>query len=75
MDKAFEYAEKTPINTEKAYPYKSGDTGDTGKCNVAHEKGGFVTVNKYHDVKKKNIKAMKAAIAKTPVSVAICAEK
>merc|ERR1712054_195160 len=56
MDYAFEYAEKTPMVLEDAYPYTSG-TGFTG---VPADKSGA---------------ALKAAVAKQPVSVAIEADR
>jgi len=75
MDYAFEYAEKTPMVTEDAYPYTSG-TGRTGTCSKSMEEGGSVSVTAYHDVTAdRSGAALKAAVAKQPVSVAIEADK
>merc|ERR1712147_459711 len=75
MDYAFEYAEKTPMVEESAYPYTSG-TGTTGHCNSAMEAGGEVTVSSYNDVPPdRSGAALKAAVAKQPVSVAIEADR
>merc|ERR1711918_333798 len=74
-DYAFEYAEKTPMVTEDSYPYTSG-SGVTGRCNKGMEEGGAVSVTSYHDVSAdRSGAALKAAVAKQPVSVAIEADK
>merc|ERR1711998_602167 len=49
MDYAFQYAEKTPMVLEDAYPYTSG-TGVTGHCDKTMEAGGAVTVSSFTDV-------------------------
>jgi len=75
MDYAFQYAEKTPMVTEDSYPYTSG-SGVTGRCDKTMEAGGAVTVKSFNDVSAdKTGGALKAAIAKQPVSVAIEADK
>merc|ERR1712054_605252 len=75
MDYAFEYAEKTPMVTEDSYPYTSG-TGRTGHCDKTMEAGGAVTVTGFTDVPAdKSGAALKAAVAKQPVSVAIEADR
>jgi C1A family cysteine protease len=74
MDYAFEYAEKTPMVGESAYPYTSG-TGTTGSCDKTMEAGGDVTVKSFSDVPSKSVTAMKAALMKQPVSVAIEADR
>merc|ERR1711937_93553 len=75
MDYAFEYAEKTPMVEESAYPYTSG-TGRTGTCDKTMEAGGAVTVTGYHDVTPdRSGAALKAALAQQPVSVAIEADR
>merc|ERR1719243_568034 len=64
MDYAFEYAERTPMVTEDAYPYTSGH-GVTGTCNKGMEEGGNLSVKTFHDVSAdKTGAALKAAIAK-----------
>merc|ERR1712146_405779 len=75
MDYAFQYAEKTPMVEEDAYPYTSG-TGITGHCDKTMEAGGAVTVTGFTDVPAdKSGAALKAAVAKQPVSVAIEADR
>merc|ERR1712054_309928 len=75
LDYAFEYAKTTPMVTEDAYPYTSG-TGRTGTCNKGMEEGGAVSVTSYHDVSAdRSGAALKAAVAKQPVSVAIEADR
>merc|ERR1719326_1609297 len=75
MDYAFQYAETTPMVTEDAYPYTSGH-GVTGTCDKDMEAGGNVSVKSFHDVSAdKTGAALKAAVAKQPVSVAIEADK
>merc|ERR1719194_99227 len=75
MDYAFQYAESTPMVTEDSYPYTSG-TGITGSCDKSMEEGGAVSVTGFHDVTADRTgAALKAAIAKQPVSVAIEADK
>merc|ERR1712048_738201 len=75
VDYAFEYAEKTPMVTEDSYPYTSG-TGITGTCNKSMEEGGAVSVTSYHDAPAdKSGAALKAALNKQPVSVAIEADR
>merc|ERR1712070_181591 len=75
MDYAFQYAEKTPMVEEAAYPYTSG-TGTTGHCDKTMEAGGAVTVTGFKDVSAdRSGAALKAAVAKQPVSVAIEADR
>jgi C1A family cysteine protease len=74
MDYAFKYAETHAMVTEEQYPYTSGK-GKTGKCNKSKSTGGVVRVTNFHDVKAKDVSAMKAALTKQPVSVAIEADK
>merc|ERR1719183_1509343 len=74
MDYAFTYAEKHAMVTETAYPYTSGK-GKTGKCDKSKATGGAVKVSGFKDVPAKSIPAMKAALMKQPVSVAIEADK
>jgi len=73
MDNAFEYIEKSGITAEADYPYTSGG-GVTGTCKTSSIKPA-VTVTGYTDVPAKDEVALKSAIEKQPVSVAIEADK
>jgi len=68
MDHAFEWIKKNGICTEDAYPYSSGG-GTTGQCKTGCKPA--VTVTGYTDVPSKDEDALKAAVSKQPVSVAI----
>jgi C1A family cysteine protease len=72
MDNAFEWIEKNGICTESDYPYTSG-TGITGTCKTTCSPA--VTVTGFTDVPSKDEAALKSAISKQPVSVAIEADK
>jgi C1A family cysteine protease len=75
MDYAFQYAESTPMVTETSYPYTSG-SGTTGSCDKSMEQGGAISVTGFNDVTADRTgAALKAAIAKQPVSVAIEADR
>jgi len=65
MDSAFQYAEKTAIDTEAQYPY----TGRDGTCKVPV--AGTATVKSFQDVTPKSPAALAAAVAEGPVSIAI----
>lgn len=69
MFEAFEYAAKTPLETESDYPYKATD----GSCKAVASKG-VVSSTTYHKVPANNAAQLKAAIAQGPVSVAIEAD-
>ena len=72
MDLAFLYTEKHQLETEAAYPY----TAKTGLFACKYDKTkGQVGATTYVDVPKGNPDAMKAALNKGPVSVAIEADK
>ena len=73
MDKAFEWAETNAIETESDYPYK-GWLGQIAGCKT-NESLGKVTVQSFVDVTPKSSEALKAQIAKGPVSVAIQANQ
>jgi cathepsin L len=66
---AFEYAEKTPLETEADYGY----TGRDGQCKAATAKGK-VSATGYTHVPANSKDQLKAAIAQGPVSVAIEAD-
>merc|ERR1711998_549293 len=75
MDYAFQYAQSTPMVSEDSYPYTSG-TGTTGSCDKGMEQGGAITVSGFTDVPADRTgAALKAAVAKQPVSVAIEADR
>jgi len=72
MDNAFEWIKSNGICTEDAYPYTSG-SGITGTCKKTCTP---VATNTGHtDVPAKDEDALQSAVAKTPVSVAIEADK
>merc|ERR1712232_153896 len=72
MDNAFSWVQQNGICSETAYPYTSGG-GQTGTC----KKGcsPVVTITGHTDVPARNENALKAAVSKQPVSVAIEADK
>merc|ERR1712100_762205 len=72
MDNAFNWVQQNGICSETAYPYTSGG-GSTGTC----KKGcsPVVTITGHTDVPESNEDALKAAVSKQPVSVAIEADK
>lgn len=65
---AFNYVKDNALNTEDEYPYK----GKNGVCNA--KKSGL-TISSYHLVHPKDPQALKNAVSKQPVSVAIEADK
>lgn len=71
MDTAFTYAETSPLETEDEYPYK----GRSFKGCEYVEGDGVVGVVSFSDVTVNSSAALKAALAKQPVSVAIQANK
>jgi len=74
MDNAFQWVESNGIAAEGAYPYTSGG-GTTGTCNTQKKSQPVVTITGYNDVPAKDEDALKAAVSKQPVSVAIEADK
>jgi hypothetical protein len=75
MDNAFEWINSNGgIASEIAYPYTSG-SGTTGTCNAAKKAASVVTITSHKDVPKEDEDALKSAVAKQPVSVAIEADK
>jgi len=73
MDNAFEWVEENGIATEATYPYTSGN-GVSGDCDSAKSKPA-VTLTGYTDVPKGDEEALRAAVAKQPVSIAIEADR
>ena len=70
MDQAFEYVEKTALESEADYPYTAMD----GNCAEGSAKGQ-VKVQTFQDVTPNNVDELKAALDKGPVSVAIEADQ
>ena len=73
MDNAFKWTETSPLETEAAYPYDGWATLLKG-CRYDASKGQ-VSVQSYEDMTPSSMEALKAAIAKGPVSVAIQANQ
>eukprot|EP00310_Coccolithus_braarudii_P012616 CAMPEP_0183333498 /NCGR_PEP_ID=MMETSP0164_2-20130417/2381_1 /TAXON_ID=221442 /ORGANISM="Coccolithus pelagicus ssp braarudi, Strain PLY182g" /LENGTH=336 /DNA_ID=CAMNT_0025502437 /DNA_START=63 /DNA_END=1073 /DNA_ORIENTATION=+ len=71
MDDAFEFWEKFPPVLESDYPYTSG-SGLTGTCH-GPARSPAATITGYTDVSSET--ALMAAVTKTPVSVAIEADR
>lgn len=70
MDYAFIYAQSNPLETDANYPYTSGTTLKAGSCKYSASQG-TTSVTGYYNVPAKNVSAMKAALDKQPVSVAV----
>jgi len=68
MDGAMTYVESNPLDTEDNYPYEGKD----GTCNAP--KTGL-TISSHYDVASESPSALKTAVSKGPVSVAIEADK
>ena len=71
MDHAFQWVEQYGIASEESYPYTSGG-GITGMC---QQKKAVAKVTGFTDVNPGDEGALKSAVAKTPVSIAIEADK
>ncbi|CAI9757263.1 unnamed protein product [Fraxinus pennsylvanica] len=68
MEKAFAFIKKIGgITTEKDYPY----VGKDDRCNTTERKKGAVKISSYKAIPAGSEKALLAAVAKQPVSVAI----
>lgn len=74
MDHAFQWIKQNGIASEADYPYTSGG-GTTGTCQTAKSHSPVVTISGFTDVPPKNEDALKAAVSKQPVSVAIEGDK
>jgi len=89
MDNAFEWVSTNGLCTESDYPYTSG-SGTTGTCKKtckaavtltghkdvpAKDAAHVVTISGFTDVPKEDEDALKSAVAKQPVSIAIEADK
>ena len=68
MDNAFEWIETHGLCAEGAYPYTAG-AGTAGACKKTCTP--VVTVTKYTDVAKGDEAALKDAVNKQPVSIAV----
>ena len=73
MDRAFKWTESNPLETEADYPYK-GWAGFLAGCKT-DESLGQVSAKSYVDVTPNSSAALKAQIAKGPVSVAVQANQ
>jgi C1A family cysteine protease len=75
MTSAFRYVKSNPLETDKVYPYKEADSPFpiTEKCK---DKGtGSGKVKSCTDVTPMSSAALKASIAKGPVSIGVDADK
>jgi len=72
METAFKYVESTPLDTEKAYPYTS-IVPEHNKCRASGTGPG--KISSCNDVTPLSVAALKAAIAKGPVSINVEADK
>lgn len=70
MDNAFKYAEKTPLDLESTYPYKAKKNR---KCEASGSGPG--KISGFADVKADSPEQLMAAVDKSPVSVAVEADK
>ena len=68
MDNAFQWIETNGLCAEDAYPYTAGG-GTSGACKKTCTP--VVTVSKYTDVAKGDEDALKDAVSKQPVSIAV----
>merc|ERR1712070_1045165 len=73
MDNAFTWVSQNGICSESSYPYTSGG-GVTGTCKKS-SCNPVATLTGHTDVPSKDETALKAAVSKQPVSVAIEADK
>ena len=73
MDDGFQYIiDNGGICTEKEYPY----VGEDGRCNVQdHRCNKTVTISSFEDVESNNENALKTAVSRQPVSIAIEADQ
>jgi len=71
MDNAFEYIQQNGITSEAEYPYSSGG-GSAPSCT---KHAPVVTISGHQDVTPGDEDALKSAVSKQPVSVAIEADK
>jgi len=72
MDRAFQWTETHPLETEADYPYQGWTIAQGCRYN---ESLGVVAASSYVDVTPNSSDALKAAIAQAPVSVAIQANQ
>ena len=71
MDGAFQFAIDNGICTESSYAYTSGVSKTAGTCQKC---SAAVTINKCFDVKSNDQLALKEAVSKQPVAIAIEAD-
>jgi len=75
MDDAFAFAMKSGLPTETNYPYTSGKSGSSGKCESGHTFVSGSAPKGYTDVTPGSVSAMTSAVAQQPVSIAIQANQ
>lgn len=73
-DSAFKYMISYGQYSEASYPYTAGTTQTAGKCHSGSASAAPVKFSKCYDVAPKNQVALKAAVAKQPVTIAIEAD-
>ena len=73
--KAFKYLESHYVETESAYPYKSGKTRTAGTCQYSSISKTSIETSSYAFVTADSVSAMKSALAGQPLAVSIEADK
>ena len=74
MDRAFQYAQKHPLETETAYPYKGKTLSPLVSCHYK-KKEGVVGTTGWTDVKRMDADQLRAGLNVGPVSIAIQANE
>eukprot|EP01039_Chlorochromonas_danica_P008329 gene8330-9182_t len=76
MDDAYDWViSNQGLASEADYPYTSGKTGKSGKCEKDKPLVPHSTPKKYIDVQPKDVDALKSAVAQQPVAIAIEADQ
>jgi C1A family cysteine protease len=70
MDNAFTYTMSTPLETDADYPYTSGTSQVAGTCMYSASQGTG-SISGFTNVPANSASALKAALDKQPVSVAV----
>ena len=74
MDRAFQYAQKHPLETEEDYPYKGKTFSPLVSCHFKKAKGAVGTTG-WTDVPRMDADQLKAGLNAGPVSIAIQANE
>ena len=74
MDRAFQYTEKHPLETEAEYPYKGKTVSPAISCHYKKDKG-VVAATGFTDVPTGDADQLRAALNLGPVSIAIEADQ